>query len=727
MDDFAALKRGKDEPARMWGLRLLDDLSARHHRAARIPVENYLQRLPDLATEPEVILDLLVAEWTLRRQAGESVTLDEYVQRFPSWTEELSMLWAVDQQTPLPAAPAAAGLPGWYTGPTVLPAEFGGYRLLREFSGGGMARVFLAEPAAGGPAVALKVPRFPAGEDARSTASRRQRFLREARLTRRLDHPQLCRALDVGECDGLPYFTMPYYPRGSVGEEVQNGRPLPQRDAARLVAEVARALQHAHDLGIVHRDLKPSNLLRDEQGRVVVTDFGLAFPLEEEELRLTTTGHLLGTPMYLSPEQAAGKRDLTPASDIFSLGVVLYELVTGQRPFAGNLMELLRAIQQAEPAPVEKLNPAVSKTLAAICRKAMARDPGDRYPSMAALAGDLERFLSQPEDYEPMGDPTPNSVTFDLPLPPRRRRLRWAAGLAAGVVLLAGAFALRGALGERDVHADREDGGPPREAARPIVSTRQPLGLHGQLQRLKDDLAGLAADVRPHVRYFSLLAVHDNPYVSDADFGLHLDALRRVLNRLSRNKLKVPVVVDASGCLLRVELRDLDWEPGIEWPLVVRAEPYGVRYNAVNPDASLRGLAREVYELAGTDPVFETPYVRADWFVVAATRAPLYDQLQGTDAKKRSTPPFDLTGGNDPLARVVRLYQEDSLDARVAAAELGLGTVAELNARWPADKAELRKALDRGLPRGRWAGEDGRAFFAECIRVLKLGVPRARQ
>src|SRR5262249_618093 len=151
-----------------------------------------------------------------------------------------------------------------------------------------------------------------------------------------------------------------------ISEELKAGQPFDQRDAARLVAEIARALQHAHDLGIVHRDLKPSNLLRDEQGQVVVTDFGLAFPLEEEELRLTSSGNLLGTPMYLSPEQGAGKRDLTPASDIFSLGVVFYELLTGHRPFSGNLIELLQTIQKACPIPVEKLCPDVSPILATI-------------------------------------------------------------------------------------------------------------------------------------------------------------------------------------------------------------------------------------------------------------------------------------------------------------------------------------------------------------------------
>jgi hypothetical protein len=292
-------------------------------------------------------------------------------------------------------------------------------------------------------------------------------------------------------------------------------------------------------------------------------------------------------------------------------------------------------------------------------------------------------------------------------------------------VVLGGALAWRAVVGDK---------GPPRGTPEPrgeraVVSTRQPVGLRGQLERLHADLDKLEAVVRPHVRYFSLMAVHDNPYVSDAELALHLDALKRVLNRLSHNRRDVPVYpVDASGCLLRIDLRDLDWHPAIEWELLLKAEPYGVRHDAVHPDETLRRLARETYALAGINSLFDAPYVRADWFVEAVTRGPLFDQLQRIDGKERRTPPFDLTDGdNAAVARVAELYQANAVDARVAAAELGLGTAEELEARWPREKADLLRALERPLSRGRWAGEDGRALFAEYVKAVRLGVPRATQ
>ncbi len=729
MDDFAPLARRDGETAEDWGQRLVRDLAARHQRASPVPAEIYLQRLPGLEDEREVVLDLLLAEWTLRQEAEDDISLDEYLQRFPRWQQELREQWQIDRaaSSEEPFLGVLGLLPAWYAGAAPLPAIFGAYRVLRELGNGGMARVFLAEPLGGGAAVALKVPSLPLGQDAKAIARRiscRERFRREARFMEQLEHPGLCQALDDDECEGLPFFTMPFYSRDSVGKELQERKRFPPAEAASLVAETARALQHAHDRGIVHRDLKPANLLRDEQGRIVVTDFGLAFPAEEQDLRLTASGYVPGTVLYFSPEQAAGQRNLTPASDVFSLGVVLYELLAGHPPFAGTPADLQRAISEATPAPLEQVYPDVSPVMGSICRRAMAREPGERYASMTDFADDLDRFLAGTWVRPPE---TPELLRSNILVPgesPHRSRRRWlVAGLSASAAVLLGGFALRAFLGGNTPSSPEEAGD-----SRPVVSTRQPVGLRGQLQLLHDDLDKLEATVRPHVRHVSLMAVHDNPYVSDADYALHLDALRRLLNRLSHDKPNVPVYpVGSSGCLLRIDLRDLAWDSAIEWSLLLQAEPYGVRYDAVHPDESLRKLARETYALAGINSLFDSPIVRADWLIVAASRAPLYDQLQKTDGKGRRTPPFDLSAAGDPIARVVHLYQVNTVDARVAAAELGLGTTGELDARWPPGKAELRKALDEPLPRSRWAGEEGQALFADCVRVLKLGVPRATQ
>src|SRR5204862_116382 len=200
-----------------------------------------------------------------------------------------------------------------------------------------------------------------------------------------------------------------------------------------------------------------------------------------------------GTPRYLSPEQAAGQRDLTPASDIFSLGVVLYELLAWKTPFTGPLLELLPAIQAAAPTPLEELRPDVAPALAAICRKAMARLPERRYATMAAFADDLDRFLD--------GTWTAR--------PNRWRRAVLVAGVPA--VMLGTAIALWAFFAGNSAAPPPDAGSPPPPA---LVSKRKPIGLRGQLQILHDDLTRLDANVRPHMRYFSLMAVHDNPYIS---------------------------------------------------------------------------------------------------------------------------------------------------------------------------------------------------------------------
>jgi serine/threonine-protein kinase len=738
MDDLALLARRANEPAADWGLRLLDGLTARHQRKKAVRVEAFLHGLAGLDREPEVVLDLVVAEWTLRRQSGDPVELAEYLRRFPPWEEELRMLWEVDLQTPMPSMEPPStedfrhGFPAWYVGAEALPATFGSNRLLQELGGGGMARIFLAQPLPAGKPVALKIPKLPLEQDAKSFRDRdmrRKRFLREASSLRKLNHPNLCRALDVGEWDGLPFFTMPYYPRGSVFDELKACGAFAQNNAARLVAEVARAMQHAHDLGMIHRDLKPSNLLRNEEGQIVVSDFGLAVMPDADEPRLTSSGITPGTPLYLSPEQVAGERNLTPASDIYSLGVIFYELLTGRPPFDwSNVNVLLRSIRQAEPWQLSVIRPDISGSFAAVCHKAMAKNPEDRHTSMRELAEDLERSLESTwtpsQDTALQATPEKHAPAPRLNWPKRH----WLAAASLALFAVIGGLSL---FARRDraptPSTSATKGGQPASApvARAIVSTRAPIGARGLLQLLHDDLDQLEATARPNMCYFSLMEVHDNPYIGDNDFALHLDALSRVLNRVSHKD--VPVYpVGSSGCLIRVDLRDLDWSEALEWKDILKVQPYGVRYDSTkNRDESLRKLAREIYERAARGD--DSPIVRADWFVDAVTQGLLFDRLQRSRAKDRHIPPFDLSATDDPVARVAGLYRESVIDARVAAAELGLGTVAELAARWPADKLELRNAVEHSLPRKRWAGEGGSALFADCIRALGVGGSIATQ
>jgi hypothetical protein len=452
---------------------------------------------------------------------------------------------------------------------------------------------------------------------------------------------------------------------------------------------------------------------------------------DADESRLTSSGITPGTPLYLSPEQVAGERNLTPASDIYSLGVIFYELLTGRPPFDwSNVNVLLRSIRQAEPRPLSVIRPDISTSLAAICHKAMAKEPGDRYASMQAFADALERSLESTW--------TPSQETAIRPTPEkhdatRRQELprQWWIIAACAAFLAAvgglGFWTRRDRVPDLPANTATDGRRSSAPIARAIVSNRAPIGARGLLQLLHDDLERLEAVVRPHTRYFSLMAVHDNPYLSDADFALHLDALRRVLNRLSRNKLDVPVYpVDSSGCLIRVDLRDLDWADAHEWNDIFKVEPYGVRYDTIaTSDESLRKLAREIFALMA--PSDDSPVVRADWFIAAATCEPLYDRLQEGGGKDRQTAPFDLSAADDPVARVVKLYRERVIDTHVAAAELGLGTASELETRWPADKPDLRKAIEQSLPRSQWAGENGHALFPDYIRALGLGASRATQ
>jgi serine/threonine protein kinase len=255
----------------------------------------------------------------------------------------------------------------------------GRYRIERELGHGGMATVHLAHDEELDRPVALKLlPEHLAGDDAF-----RARFLREARLAGRLSHPNVVRVYDAGDADGRPFIVMEYVPGTSLAEV---GRLAPRR-VVELGVQACAGLQHAHDAGLVHRDVKPANLLVREDGVLKVADFGIA--RAAESTRHTQAGTLLGTAAYLAPEQIAGA-DATPASDVYSLGAVLYELLTGRPPYTfSSLAEL--AAQQAEGLiePVRDLAPSVPHEVEAAVMHALARDPSFRPVSAVDLAHEL--------------------------------------------------------------------------------------------------------------------------------------------------------------------------------------------------------------------------------------------------------------------------------------------------------------------------------------------------
>ncbi len=297
---------------------------------------------------------------------------------------------------PVPTTPwLASALPnGWSDD---LPALFGRYELRKPLGKGGMATVYLAHDTELDRLVALKIPRFT--EENRALLS--ERFLREARAAGALAHPGLCPIYDVGQVQGVFYFTMAYIDGEPLSEHLRNAPMMPIAEAATLTREVALAMHEAHQQGIIHRDLKPSNIILNQRQQPIVVDFGLAYRMAlPVEVRLTLSGIILGTPAYMPPEQAAGAvQALGPACDIYSLGVILYEMLTGRVPFqAGLFGELLAQIQRDPPPPLSEFRPDIPSGLAALCLKALAKNPADRFADMADFAAALTPFTASEMD-----------------------------------------------------------------------------------------------------------------------------------------------------------------------------------------------------------------------------------------------------------------------------------------------------------------------------------------
>jgi serine/threonine protein kinase len=314
------------------------------------------------------------------------------------------------------ASPHAAGALFGKSGPTDLPAQFGRYRVEQLLGQGGMGTVYRAYDTQLDRHVALKVPIF-----GREEGELRERFLREARAAANLHHPNLCPVFDIGEQDGIIYLTMAYIDGKPLSHYLNAQRSLPAPKVVALVRKLALALQEAHDHGIIHRDLKPGNILINRKKEPVVMDFGLARRQASQDERLTQSGVIVGTPAYMPPEQINSDVALMgpgcdiyslgtpaymppeqinsdvalmgPGCDIYSLGIILYEMLANRRPFEGPMGVLLAQIMMDEPPSLTRLRPNLDPALEAICFKALAKQPQDRYPSMRAFADVLDSWL----------------------------------------------------------------------------------------------------------------------------------------------------------------------------------------------------------------------------------------------------------------------------------------------------------------------------------------------
>jgi len=333
----------------------------------------------------------LLDEYLERLHAGQKPDREALLQAHPELASALVCLEALDGMAPGSAPEEAeAGvtveLPSDLIGP---PRRFGSYELLEEIGRGGMGVVYKARQESLGRCVAIKMIL----SSHLASAEHVRRFQSEAKAAAGLRHPHIVHIHEVGQLHGQHFFAMEYVEGMSLAERMAR-EPLDVEKAAALVCKVARAVDYLHAHGVVHRDLKPSNILIDSEGEPCVTDFGLAKVFSERS-DVTATGVIAGTPSYMAPEQAAGRQqEVGSSSDVYSLGAILYELLTGRPPFrADTPLDTVMQVLSREPQLPRRLNRRVPHELELICLKCLAKSPDDRYPSAAALADDLDHFL----------------------------------------------------------------------------------------------------------------------------------------------------------------------------------------------------------------------------------------------------------------------------------------------------------------------------------------------
>jgi formylglycine-generating enzyme required for sulfatase activity len=376
------------------------DQAERWQRGDRRSAEDYLDRYPELQADHDSAVDLIYHEYLLREKLAECPSLNEFINRFPQHAAVLA------EQVGLHCALKDAEndgadvgkIAGTFEAPQrlnpllpTLPAQFGRYRVLELLGRGAMGNVYLAEDSRLGRNVALKLPRLDREESPEAV----DRFRREARIAATFHHPNLCPVYDFGEVDGTLFLTMPWLSGQALSARLQAG-PLPEKKAAQIALAIARAMSVAHQAGVIHRDLKPANILLREDDEPVVMDFGLARRDLDLDPKLTGSGALVGTLAYMAPEQLHSTGDeVSAASDVYSLGVILYEMLTGRPPFEGTWQEVWEQIRSGLVLPPSKHVATLSPNLDVICLQAIAQRPQDRFASMDRFANALASYTEQ--------------------------------------------------------------------------------------------------------------------------------------------------------------------------------------------------------------------------------------------------------------------------------------------------------------------------------------------
>ncbi len=365
--------------------------------------EDFLPQDAAIEAHREAVLELLYTEFVVRHELGQNPDSQEWFSRFPQWKTDLEELFqihhyvcddAIKQSAAAETMVSTAGTDTHHESAEIGTARkhsLSGYVLLQEVGRGGMGVVYKALQVSVDRIVAVKM--IPS--DLHADFQDYRRFSTEAQAAASLHHPHIAQIYAAGEEDGQPFLVMEYV-AGMNLESLLAKAPLNARAAAELLASLAEAMHYAHQRGVIHRDLKPSNILFTAEGQPKISDFGLARRSDAPNAsRVTHSGVILGTPCYMPPEQAAGDlANLGPHSDVYALGAILYEAVTGRPPYtADSLAEILEQIRHSEPVRPRQLNPHLPRDLETICLKCLEKQPSTRYRSAEAMAQDLRRFL----------------------------------------------------------------------------------------------------------------------------------------------------------------------------------------------------------------------------------------------------------------------------------------------------------------------------------------------
>ena len=375
-------------------------------------IEAYLGTFPE-SLKQAVLAELLTLDIGFRRAEGGACSPADYTTRFPGYLETVSKLFeqlkASDTQPTCevtakkarsvndehdPLNKASESHKSKSDGSDDLknvPEQFGRYRILRELGRGGMGAVYLALDGQLGRNVALKIPYFHEDDEKEAV----ERFYREARAMAIVQHANLCPIFDVGRFEEWHFLTMAFIDGQPLSNMLKDSNFLSVAQAATLMKTVAVAVQKAHEAGIVHRDLKPANIMLNKDGDPIIMDFGLARRKSTGEVDLTQRGAVFGSPAYMAPEQVEAKHDeIGPATDVYALGVILYQLVTGHRPFQGSVMSIFAQILSNVPDPPSKRRRDLPPEIDSICLKALAKSPSERHASAAMFAEELSYLVN---------------------------------------------------------------------------------------------------------------------------------------------------------------------------------------------------------------------------------------------------------------------------------------------------------------------------------------------